>query len=450
MKHTPPRVAIATLGCKLNRADTDALLDAFLSRGWVEAPFQGDADVYVINTCTVTASTDHQCRQLIRRALAKKSERPGVRVAVTGCYPQTAADELMRMTPGVDFIAGNAEKERLAEWVDAAADGPVIRVGDIAAEKSMRTRPFVRRSGLTRALLRIQDGCDARCAYCIVPHARGPSRSEPPELVLKQARVFAANGHREIVLTGIHIGAWGKDLQPPAQLPHLVREICAAVPDCRTRLSSLDPGELTPELLAAVDECPTVCRHFHVSLQSGADASLRRMRRPYTADAAGERIRSLSTHFPDAAIGADVIVGFPGETESDFDRTLQFIDALPLAYLHVFRYSPRRGTPAADMEGQVGDEEKKLRARRLAEIRSRKIAAFRRRFIGREMDVLLEHRRVGASLVGTTENYLRVRLSGPDEWMGRVVRARLTSAEADGLAGELVDGCFESGVSGDR
>ncbi|MEW5946948.1 MAG: tRNA (N(6)-L-threonylcarbamoyladenosine(37)-C(2))-methylthiotransferase MtaB [bacterium] len=417
------RVAVATLGCKLNHYDSQVILEAFEAAGYDAVPFSDPADVYVINTCTVTETTDHQSRQLIRRALRRKAEGGGVRVVVTGCYAQTAPDEIENAAEGVDLIVGNNGKERIAEFVADGA-GPRTRVSDVFAERKLRSLPLARFGGYTRAFLRIQEGCDRRCAYCVVPYGRGVSRSETPGKVLEQARRFAAAGYGEIVLTGVHIGLYGLDLDPKTTLAELLYSLHEIEGLRRVRLSSIDPTELSPALIEAVTTLPKVCRHIHVSLQSGDDAVLRRMGRSYTTEEFRSLADSIFRRAPDAALGVDLMTGFPGEDDASFERTRSFAESLPLAYMHVFRFSPRRGTPAAEMRPRVPEEAKKERSRILADVRREKNLAFRRRFIGTELEVLVENRRWKGDgrLTGLSGSYIRAFFNGGDDLFGKFAR----------------------------
>jgi len=435
------KVAFYTLGCKLNQVDTEAVREAFARAGYAAVGFGEEADVYVVNTCTVTHKTEHQARQMLRRALRNREERPGVRVVAAGCYPQVNAGQLAEYLPDLDLIVGNAEKERIPELLDGLDAGPgaVSRIADISAQKLFRPRPIEKFSNYTRAFLRIQDGCNRRCAYCIVPFARGPSRSAPPETVIGQAETFARNGYREIVLVGIHIGRYGLDLDPPASLAEMIVKLYSIDGIERIRLSSIDPVEFTPGLFNAFRETAgKLCPHFHISLQSGDAGVLRRMKRAYSPDRFAEVAGTIREIFPGAAIGADVIVGFPGETEEAFGATRELVKRLELAYLHVFRYSKRPGTAAADMPDQVDEEVKKERAREMRAVRKALMENFRERFVGGELEVLLENRRTGRAkrLTGLSRNYIRVSGDGPDGLMGRIVTAKIAGRTAGGLEAE--------------
>jgi len=433
------RVAIYTFGCKLNQVDTEAVRESFLRAGCEVVDFAEEAEVYVVNTCTVTAGADHQARQMLRRALKRKEERPGTRVVAAGCYAQAQAGALAEALPGLDLLVGNLDKERIPELLAAIEAGGAessVCVPDVFGELRFNARGIESFSDRSRAFLRIQEGCNRRGEYCIVTYERGRSRSAPPADALAQARRFAENGYLEIVLCGIHIGKYGADLAPETSLAGLLLELNGVEGIRRIRLSSLDPKEFSEELYSALDAVRgKLCPHFHISLQSGDDGVLRAMRRDYSAADFVETVRRLRGLFPDASIGADVIAGFPGESDAAFRATCELVKGAELSYLHVFRYSRRPGTPAADMPGQVAPDVKKQRAAALLVIRESLIGRFHERFVGSEMEVLLESRRLGKKkhLSGLTRNYLRVSGPGPDALMGKIVTARVAESVKGGL-----------------
>ncbi|HRT70888.1 MAG TPA: tRNA (N(6)-L-threonylcarbamoyladenosine(37)-C(2))-methylthiotransferase MtaB, partial [Syntrophales bacterium] len=381
------KVAVATLGCKVNQFDSALLAERLRSEGFTVVPFGEGADVCIINTCTVTARTDYQSRQLVRRA---RRYCPYAGIVVTGCYAQVAPAELAEM-PGVAAVVGNAEKDALPGFLDRILDerGKII-VGDIRRCDSLPSGTADVFPGRTRAILKVQDGCDAFCTYCIVPFSRGRSRSLPPSDVLRQAARFAESGYREVVLTGIHLGSYGSDLEPPASLAGLLAGFDDIDGVERVRLSSIEPMEVTPELISRMASSEKLCRHLHVPLQSGDDRILKLMGRNYTGDQFRLLVKGLTEAVPDIAVGVDVMTGFPGEGEEEFRRTAALIEELPLAYLHVFPYSRRPGTPAADFPHQVPEEAKKRRAALLRSLGAKKRASFARRFIGKEVSVLVE------------------------------------------------------------
>jgi threonylcarbamoyladenosine tRNA methylthiotransferase MtaB len=415
------RVAMATLGCKVNQCESAGIAEALAARGMTLVPFEEVADGYIINTCTVTGRTDYQSRQFIRRAIRKN---PAAAVLVTGCYAQRAPEEIARIS-GVRFITGNNEKERIPDILcEMTAGVPRILVGDIRKEKAISRLGATVFPKHTRIFLKIQDGCDAFCSYCIVPHARGASRSLPPEEVLERIASISRAGYREIVLSGIHLGAWGRDLQPRADLVTLVRSIVEGYAVDRLRLSSIEPRDLNEEIIALIGASGTVCRHLHVPLQSGDDGILAAMRRDYDAAFFRDLVWKLHTAVPGIAVGIDVMAGFPGETEDAFANTLRLVEEMPLAYLHVFPYSRRPGTPAATMSGQLSEEEKKRRAERLRAVGAAKRQAFAERFIGRPLSVLIEGRtdRNTGYPAGFSDNYIPVAVRGDGVTANRIVR----------------------------
>jgi threonylcarbamoyladenosine tRNA methylthiotransferase MtaB len=422
------RVALATLGCRLNQVDTQQLQAGLEARGFVAVPLDAPADVVVVNTCTVTARAELSDRQTIRRA---RRANPGARVVVTGCWAQTSPGDVVRVG-GVDLVVGNADKERLPELVEAllqAPPGPArVRVGELAGARiaGLDARPAT--GGRSRVFLKVQDGCQHRCAFCIVPFARGASRSVAPEIVLEQARRAVMSGHPEVVLTGIDLGHWGTDLAPRARLADLVRAL-GAVDGLRwVRLSSMLPPYFTDELLQALRASPATAPHFHVPLQSGSDRILRAMRRPYTVAMYRRVVDRLTAVAPRLGLGADVLVGFPGETEADFRATLALVDELPFTYLHVFPYSERRGTEAAGRPGRLDGRTVAERARQLRAAAAAASRRFRASMVGRREDVLVLETREGGDLVGLTGNYLEVIFPGPDALQRRLARVRVTAA----------------------
>ncbi len=444
-----PTVAIATLGCRLNQVDSHELQAALEARGFRAVADAERADVVVVNTCTVTSRADVSDRQAIHRAVRRN---PRARVVVTGCWAQTDPEAAARL-PGVDLVVGNADKHRLPELVEGlvregakrpgegrpgAAPGAEIQVSDIAGLRTITSAPFTRVSGRARAFVKIQDGCQHRCAFCIVPLARGRSRSQAPAVVLDQVRRLAGAGYREVVLTGVDMGHYGWDLSPRTSLAALLARVTATPGLGRVRLSSILPAYFTPELTELIAGSPVVARHLHVPLQSGSDRLLRRMRRPYTAGMYRRLIERLARAVPGLGLGADVIVGFPGETDEDFGQTLALVEALPFTYLHVFPYSDRKGTEAARLDGHVAPPVVAARSRRLRELVRAKNLAFRRGLVGTTQEVLvLEARDAAGGLVGLTGNYVEVGFPGSDELVGHLVRVRVTAADAATTRGEL-------------
>jgi len=424
------KVAVTTLGCKVNQCESAGIAEAMAARGITLVPFEVEADCYIVNTCTVTGRTDNQSRQLIRRAIRRN---PAAVVLVTGCYAQRAPEEIARI-PGVRIVAGNAEKSRLPELLEklAKGKGPEVQVGDIRSEKRFSPLGATVIPGHTRAFLKIQDGCDALCSYCIVPRVRGGSRSFRPVEIERGIASLAAKGFREVVLSGIHLGAYGRDLVPATDLTTVVRRIVEERPIERLRLSSIEPREITVELLSLIGSSGIVCRHLHIPLQSGDDGILAAMNRDYDAAFFRDLIRNVLATIPGIAVGIDVMVGFPGETETAFANTLRLVEELPFAYLHVFPFSRRPGTPAAVMPDQVPEADKKRRVERLRTIGTEKRRTFAEKFIGAPLAVLIEGKKDRSTgfFIGFSDNYIPV--------------VCLSAADANRIVSALPE-CFRNG-----
>lgn len=439
MSAQPPkkRVALTTLGCKVNQFESAAFLSALGEREVEVVDFAAPAEVYIVNTCAVTARAAQQSRQLIRRALRTN---PAARLVVTGCYAQIASQEILDIVDQPLCIVGNGFKDKLVEIAlnDSHCDLEMF-MSDIGRRKEICPLTVRQFGGRTRAYLKVQDGCNSFCSYCIVPFSRGRSRSLESERVVAQARIYAAEGFREAVITGIHTGTYGHDLQPPTDLVALLRRLVAECP-LRYRISSLDPGEITPELLDLLAAEPLLLPHLHIPLQSGDDAVLARMNRRYTRAAFAELLGEISRRLPAAAIGVDVMAGFPGEDEAAFAQTYELLAGLPITYLHVFPYSKRPGTVAARMEGQIAKEVKEERVARLRALDQRKRREFYASQLGLVLPVLAERGRRGQPMSGFTDNYVPVRFAAPAAVANQVVRVRLDALGEDGVRGTLVAG----------
>lgn len=435
-------VAFRTLGCKLNQCETVQMEEALTARGYRVVTWEETAAYRVVNTCTVTAKTDSTCRYEIRRAMRRD---PGSRVVVTGCYAQVAPEKVAAI-PGVALVLGNPEKFRLADYLediptdgssspDAAGrdDQPCVAVAPYSDSPAFEGDFFTRFSGYTRAFLKVQNGCDASCSYCVIPSARGPSRSMHANEVLAQVRVLADQGYQEVVLTGIHVGTWGRDTGEGGLVDLLaLLATHGAVP--LYRLSSTEPMEVDDDVLALMRaHADRFAHHFHVPLQSGSSEILRRMNRPYSAEQYTRRVQAMRQTFPDAAIGADVIVGFPGETEAHFEETFALVAGLPLTYLHVFAYSDRPGTRASQMASKVPPEVSEDRSFRLRALGAQKRQAFEERFRGNELRALLLGQRApDGRLTALTGNYIEVLVEADDRLINRFVYVRPQSIRPEG------------------
>ena len=426
------KIAIATLGCKVNQFESAAFLSDFQERGCEQVPFAAPADIYVINTCAVTARAGQQSRQMIRRAVRTN---PGARIVVTGCYAQVAAKEIVEAVEGPVTIVGNGNKDHLvAEALGDRPGAPATLLGDIGRKKEICHLPVQRFSGRTRAFLRIQDGCNNFCSYCIVPYTRGRSRSLPREAVFRQVDVFARQGYRELVITGINVGKYGLDLDEKTDIYTLLDRLCAGYPEMRIRLSSIEPTEINDRLLAVMTGRANFMPHLHIPLQSGDDRILALMRRRYSVEIFTRAIQKVHTALPMAAIGCDVLAGFPGEDAEAAANTRRLLARLPITYLHVFPFSKRPGTPAATFPDQVPPAEKEERVRLLRELGKRKRQEFHERQAGRVLQVLVERRDQESGMMrGFSENYVPVRFMGPDRLAGSVAPVRLDRSE-DGVA----------------
>lgn len=429
------RVAFYTLGCKLNQYETEAMRRLLEDQGYHSVDFQQEADVYVINTCTVTKRSDVRSRQMVRRAAGRSGKRL---VVVTGCYAQRAPHQLSKI-PGVDLVLGNVEKTNILEYIEGLGKRRVF----VSRMESQSEFPEMEVSGFarhTRAFLKIQDGCDGRCTYCAVPMVRGMSRSRRIASVVAQVEGFIQSGYRELVLTGINLGRYRDPQRPDVDILYLLKwlEEC---PDLgRVRLSSIEPTDITDRLIHFLASSRKICRHLHIPLQSGDDQILRAMGRPYRAADYCRLIRKLAREIPGIAIGTDVIVGFPGETEDQFLATSRMLQDLPICRFHVFSFSQREGTLAATMLNQVPPEVRRERSRTLRAMAKAKFTAFRRSFLDHQLTVLLERRRDLATglLTGLSDNYIRVLAEGPDQQMSRLVPLRIYQVDEQKALGRMV------------
>jgi len=423
------KIAVTTLGCKVNQFESAAFITGFREHGCEIVSSSEAADIFVINTCTVTARAGQQSRQLIRKIIRAN---PSARIVVTGCYAQMAADELLDIVPDNPLaIVGNGNKHLLVETALAEQQPDMIMLtGKIGLKKEICSLPVRRFEGRTRAYLRIQDGCNNFCTYCIVPYTRGRSRSQPMARVLEQVRVFVDEGYLELVITGINVGKYGRDLQEGETLYSLLDTLCTTFPGIRFRLSSVEPTEVNDLLLDLLLHHKNFMPHLHIPLQSGDDGILAHMNRRYTTETFVRVIRTISAALPYAAIGCDILAGFPAEDERAAENTFQLLAGLPISYLHVFPYSARPGTPAAEFKHQVPGPVKDTRVARLRRLDQEKRLQFYTSQINMEHQVLVERKNTDNRLLqGFTENYIPVRFSGPDSCIRTVVRVRIDAIE---------------------
>ncbi len=419
------KIALLTIGCKVNQYETEAIAEKLKAFGFKRVDFRDRADVYVINTCTVTKESDYSSRQAIYRA---KRRSPDAKIVVTGCYAQLER-KLLKTLPGVSLVIKQEEKGK-APYLIAEMLGKKIR------EKELDHRFFgFRVKGLakhTRALVKIQDGCEKNCSFCVVPLARGKERSRDANEVISEINDLVKNGYKEIVLTGVHIGRYNRD---GLDLVKLSKGILEQTRVERIRYSSIDPKEFSDELIDLISQSDRICRHLHIPLQSGDDLVLSRMKRDYCTKEYQELVGKISYNIPDILIGADVIVGFPGETDLQFENTCQFISSAPVNYLHVFSYSDRKGTGASTMPDKVPPQVIHKRSKILHSLGSEKWKGYIGRFVGRKLKVLIENRRdrKTAMLTGLSDNYIRVLLQGEDSLKNRIIPVYITAQESTEL-----------------
>jgi threonylcarbamoyladenosine tRNA methylthiotransferase MtaB len=432
------RVAVHTLGCKLNFAETSTIAGQFKAQGYEVVTIDDVADVCVINTCSVTERADRECRQMVRRALRHS---PNAYIIVAGCYAQLRPDEIAAI-PGVDLVLGTQEKFHLFEYAKGfqKESKPVMMVGPVSSMKEADMASSIGLSDRTRAFLKIQDGCDYSCAFCTIPLARGTSRSVSVEDVVLGAKEAVQAGYREIVLTGVNVGDYGHN--DGKNLRELLGQLVEIQGLDRIRISSIEPNLLTDELLALWATNPKLCRHFHVPLQGGNDDLLKLMRRRYLTDLYADRVSTVHRLFPTAGIGADVIVGFPGETEEVFSSTYRFLVDLPISYLHVFTYSERPNTPAQSFDGRVEPRIRAERSEMLRILSSRKRQVFHESFKDAVVDVLFEDKSANGCWTGLTGEYVRVRTASTDVLTNQIRKVKIHSTEGDECTGKLVDTRF--------
>lgn len=415
------KIAFTTLGCKVNMYDTEAMLEMFAKKGYEIVEFDDFADIYVINTCTVTNFGDKKSRQIIRRA---KRQNPQAIVVATGCYAQVAPDEVEKIQ-GINIVIGTKNRSEIVEIVEkyTAEQGVVNAVSSIMKEKEFEPLSISKLKGRTRAYLKIQEGCNRFCSYCIIPYARGPIRSRNPQEVIDEVKLLAENGFKEVVLSGIHVASYGVD--KGTSLIEIVKEVGKIQGIERIRFSSMEPNYVTEEFVREMKAIPKVCDHFHLSLQSGCDKTLKNMNRRYTSQEYAEAVERLRGAYPEVAITTDIIVGFPQETEEDFEESCNFAQKIKLAKIHSFPYSPKRGTVAEKMSGQLSNEVKSERSNAMIEVSNQLNRDFLSSMLGKTRPVLFE-RNIGDNLYeGHTTNYIRVVAKSEENLKNMIVDVRL-------------------------
>jgi threonylcarbamoyladenosine tRNA methylthiotransferase MtaB len=427
------RFAIATLGCKVNQYDSAMIEARLLALGMERSDFARPADVYIVNTCTVTHRADAESLRLARRA---RKLNPSARVIMTGCLAQ-ANPELLAYADEVDAVVGLGRPGDLERAVTGSNNERVM-VSNLRKHTAPIEVGAAALEGHTRAFLKVQEGCDQFCSFCIVPTARGRSRSVPPRRIFEALDELAAQGFKEVVISGVHLGGYGRDLEPPIDLARMLEMIAERCPIARVRISSLDPEELTDHIIGIVANSECFCPHFHLPLQAGDDEILSRMRRRYTTKHFRELVERVLAAMPEAAIGTDLITGFPGESNRQFEQYFKFVESLPLAYFHVFPYSPRAGTTAAKLSGRIGGAEVKRRAALMRNWGEQKRQRFAAGLVGKRLRVLLEQRTATGSLQGYSRNYVSVLTNGDDELTNCEVEVEGEFAQSSQLVGRLV------------
>lgn len=423
-----------TLGCKVNQYETEAVEELFEKEGYTVVPFAEKADCYIINTCSVTSMSDRKSRQMIRRA---KKTNPDALIAVMGCYSQTAPDDVLAIN-GVDLVLGTKDKASVVRLMGTLKKGDKLNaVTDIRDNHCFEELTVRKYDGRTRAYIKIQDGCSQFCSYCIIPYARGPVRSRPEHEITDEVAQLAAKGYKEVILTGIHAAAYGQDLG--TSFGELLNKLDKTDGIERIRLSSIEPMTLDREFIDKIRGCKKLCPHFHISLQSGCDETLRRMNRHYTTEEFADIVSGLREAFPGCAITTDIMVGFAGETDDEFEKTLEFINRIGFADAHVFQYSRRRGTPAARRPDQVAPEVKEARSKAVLAATSASHAKFLKDALGTTAEVLFETKTKDGYYEGKTPNYITVRVRSDADICGQILNTELISAENGTIFGKTVD-----------
>lgn len=429
------KVASHALGCKVNQYESEAIAELFAQKGYEIVDIDEWADIYIINTCTVTNFGDKKSRQLIRKV---KRQNPEAVVAAIGCYAQTAPDEIKNIE-GVNLIIGTKGRKDIVDLVESYVPemGVVSTVGQIAKEREFEHLTISKLADRTRAYLKIQDGCSQFCSYCIIPYARGPIRSRDPEDIMDEVKVLAENGFKEIILTGIHVASYGKDLKGVTLL-NVIKRVQAQEGIERIRFSSVEPNIVTEEFASELSKLDKVCDHFHLSLQSGCDRTLKRMNRKYDAAGYERAVEILRKYFPNVAITTDIIAGFPDETDEDFEKSLEFAKKIGFSKIHAFPYSPKRGTPAAVMPNQILNAVKNERTSRLIEASDRMADEFIKSFEGRAMPVLYEREIEHNIYEGYTTNYIRVLSESSENIKNKILDTEIVSSEDEKAIGRIL------------
>ncbi|QNU67886.1 tRNA (N(6)-L-threonylcarbamoyladenosine(37)-C(2))-methylthiotransferase MtaB [Ruminiclostridium herbifermentans] len=431
------RMSIFTLGCKVNQYESEAVSSIFEQNGYEVVPFEQSSDVYIINTCTVTSLSDRKSRQSIRKA---KKNNPNAIVVVMGCYAQTSSNEILKI-PEVNMVIGTKDRDKILDYINRIEEGEckINAVDNIMSTRDFEELKVSSYKERTRACLKIQEGCSQFCSYCIIPYARGPIRSRKPEAIIQEVKELSENGFTEIVLTGIHLASYGKDLKTTSLLD-IIQRINVIEGIKRIRIGSLEPTTITEEFVKAANKMPKLCPHYHLSLQSGCDNTLKAMNRKYTTNEYRYSVELLKRHIPDVAITTDIMVGFPGETEEDFEVSLNFAREMGFSKIHVFKFSPRTGTPAASFDNQVSPQEKERRSQLMLELSNNLEREYLDNYVRREMEVLYEQELHGKKgfMEGLTKNYIRVIAEGGKELKGVLKNTKLEKVNGDFFEGIIL------------
>lgn len=429
------KVALYTLGCRVNSYESEAMAEKFIKEGYEVVSFDEFSDVYVINTCTVTNMGDKKSRQMIGRA---RRHNPEAIIAVVGCYSQIASDEIAQIE-GVDVVLGSRNKGDIVYWVNRAREESkqVVEVKDVLKNNKFEQLAINEYQDKTRAFLKIQDGCNRFCSYCLIPFARGGVCSKEPEEILKEVKELSKNGFKEIILSGVHTASYGVDLEGNWDLVEILEEINKIEGIERIRIGSIDPTFFTEGVIERICNLEKMCPHFHLSLQSGCDATIRRMNRKYTAQEYKDVVENLRKYMKDVSITTDIIVGFPGESNVEFKATYEFLKGIKLSKMHIFKYSKRTGTKAAEMPFQVDGLIKEERSKKLIELNNALEVEFMEKFLGREMRVLYEEAISGKenTYVGYTENYIKVVTESDENLEGKIVPTKLVAVKQENMVG---------------
>lgn len=428
------KVAFITLGCKVNQYETNGMIQNFLQKGYEIVEHTKEADIYVVNTCTVTNIADRKSRQMLRRV---KEQNPQAVVVACGCYVQVAKDEIQAIEE-IDLVIGNSEKNEMVEMVEKYLEKNerLKKVTDIMQQKDYVELGEITYTEKTRAVIKVQDGCDRFCSYCIIPYARGRVRSRKPEKVIHEIEKIAQKGIQEVVITGIHIASYGKDFKEEYGLIDLLEEINQVEGIQRIRLGSIEPLLITEKFIERLVKLEKICHHFHLSLQSGCDETLKRMNRRYSTQEFKEIVERLRKAYADVILTTDIIVGFPGESQEEFEETYEFLKEIQFYKMHIFKYSPRKGTKAAQMKEQIDGKLKEERSQKLIVLSDQNEKEYNEKYLGKEVEVLCEEKKDGF-YQGHTKNYIRVKIKAKEELENKIVKVQVMKVEKDHILAEM-------------